>query len=336
MSQILFVGGGLDSVTGSGLAENNGGFHDTTYAPSCLLVGPGLTATATCLDSTVTPTTVTNGQTFFGHFGFNFTNAYATGNPVVVLNDSAGFPWVSIRSNGGSPTFGVYYNSNTGASPTWTQVGANFTMNQNSAPYQRLDISVIINTGGSHTVTVWNREVQVAVGTFTQASFTNIKTMGLTGAVGGSGEFWELIMTEGQSTVGARVGYSLANAIGTTSGWTGVFGNVNPVVCTDATTNTSGTAAQKTTYNFADIVVPATNTIKCVWQWIRGKNDGTAPSNIKVVCRSAGTDYPGASNVPGITTAYSALPGRYDVDPATGVAWTQTGFNAAEFGYLSA
>jgi hypothetical protein len=336
MSQVLFVGGGLDSVTGAGLAENNGGFHDATYAPSCLLAAPGVSWTATCLDASVTPTTVVGGQTFYGHFGFNFTNPYATGNPVVVLNDSAGFPWVSIRSNGGSPTFGLYYNSNTGASPTWTQIGANFSMAQNTSPYQRLDISVAIGGGGSHTATVWNKEVQVATGNFTQASFTNIQTMVGTGPVGGSGEFWEIIMTEGQSTVGSRVGYSLANGAGTNAGWTGAFSAVNPAVCTDATNNTSGTAAQKSTYAFGDITVPATNTIRSVWQWIRGKNDGSAPSNIKVVCRSAGTDYPGAANVPGITTTFKALPGRFDVDPATSVAWTQTGFNAAEFGFLSA
>lgn len=337
MSQVLFVGGGLDSVTGSVLSENNGGFHDNTYAPSCLLCGPGGFWDAVCLDAALAPVSVVAGQTFYGHFGFNFTNPYATTNPVVQLRDSAGFPWLAIMSNGGSPTFGLYYNSNTGGAPTWTQLGANFAMAQNTGPYQRLDIKVVIDAGGNHTATVWNKEVQVATGAFTQALLTNIRSMRGFAPVGGSGEFWEFLMTEGFTTVGARVGYGLPNGAGTNAQWTGTFGNVGEAVNDDSTTNATSTVGQKTTYNVGDITVPVNYAIRSVFQWIRGKNDGSSPANIKGVCRSAGTDYVAAANAPGIVTGtFGPLPVRYDNDPATAAAWTQAGFNAAEFGYQSA
>lgn len=338
MSRILFIGGGLDSVTGSVLSENNGGFHDNTYAPSCLLVGPGGFFDAVCLDATLTPVSVVGGQTYYGHLGFNFTNPFANGDKMLVANDSAGFPWVAIRSNGGSPTFALYYNSGTGAAPVWTQLGANFNMAQNTAPYQRLDLKVFIDGAGTnHIATVFNKEVQVATGTFAQAAFTNIRSMRGYAPTGGSSEFWEFAQTQDISLVGARIAYSLPNGAGTNAGWTGTFNQVNPVVCTDATSNTSTVAAQKTTYAFGDIALPGGDVVKGVFHWVRGKNDGAGPSNIKSVCRSAGTDYPAAANAGGIGLAYNALPAaRYDVDPATGLAWTQAGFNAAEFGFLSA
>lgn len=337
MPQVLFVGGGLDSVTGSVLSENNGGFHDSTYAPSCLLCGPGGFWDAVCLDAALAPVSVVGGQTFYGHVGFNFTNPYANGDNMLQARDSAGFPWVAIRSNGGSPTFGLYYNSGTGGAPVWTQLGANFAMAQNpGTPFQRLDLVIAIGGTGNHVATLFNKEVQVATGAFTQAAFTNVRSMRGFAPTGGSGEFWELAMTESQTTVGNRVAYSLPNAIGTTSGWTGVFGDVGEAVENDATTNSSNAVGQKTTYNTTDITLPSGYFIRSVFRWFRGKTDGSSPANFKSVVRSAGADYVAAANVPGIGAAYGPLPARVDTDPATGLNWTQAGFNAAEFGKQSA
>jgi hypothetical protein len=335
MSQVLFLGGGLDSVTGNALSENNG-FFDGTYAPSCLLVSPGGYWDAVCLDASLTPVSVNGGSTWYGHAHFNFTNPYSTGDPLLQAKDSAGNPWVAIRSNGGSPTFGLYYNSGTVAAPVWTQLGANFTIAQNTSPFSRLDLKIDIGATGNHVATLYNREVQVATGAFTQALFTNVRSMRGYAPTGGSSEWWEFIMTEGFSTVGARVGYSLPNGAGANAGWTGAYTDVNEAVNSDATVNSTVSAGLKSTYTMGDITVPATFAIRAVFQWIRGKNDGSSPANIKAVARSGGADYVGAANMPGITGAFNALPARYDTDPATGLGWTQTTFNAAEFGFQSA
>lgn len=85
----------------------------------------------------------------------------------------------------------------------------------------------------------------------------------------------------------------------------------------------------------SDVTVPTNYAIAAVFHFILGKNDGAAPVNIKSVVRQGSTNYDYATNVPGISTGYAALPARYDVDPATGLPWTQSGFNSAEFGYLS-
>lgn len=340
MAAVLFVGGGLDSATGVSIGEI-AGFNDATYAPSALDIANGQASWGifTCLDAALAPTTVVGGQTFFGHFGWNYTNPYAAGNVMCALRDSAGNPWVEIRTAAGSPNFGLYYNSGTAGAPVWTQIGANFAMAQNPGGAEhRIDIRVDIGGAGNHVAYVYNKEVLQVSGAFTQALFTNIRDMQIF-AGGGAGNHcmvWEAAITEGISLIGARVGYALATGAGTNAGWTGTFNLINPAVCTDATNNNSAVAAQKTTYAWGDVVVPATNTIREVWQWMRAKNDGSNPSNIKAVVRSAGADYPAAANAPGITNAFGALPARWAVDPATGVAWVQAGFNAAEFGFLSA
>jgi hypothetical protein len=209
MSQVLFVGGGLDSATGVTIGEITG-FNDTTYAPSALDVQNGQSSWAifTCLDpSTMAPTTVTTGQTWFGHFSWNFTNPYSTLDKMLFVRDSSGNPWVAIRCNGGSPTFGLYYNSGTGGTPVWTQLGSNFSMVQNSSPYQRLDVKVFIDGAGTnHSATVFNKEVQQATGTFSQASFTNIQDMQIFAGGGASNHcmIWEVAMTQDISTIGCR------------------------------------------------------------------------------------------------------------------------------------
>jgi hypothetical protein len=167
MSRILFVGGGLDSFTGVSITEITG-FNDTTYAPSALDITNGQASwgIATCHDPvSMAISPVAAGNTWYGHFSWNFTNPYANGNNQCFVNDSAGFPWVAIRCNGGSPNFGLYYNSGTGAAPVWTQIGVNFAMPQNTAPYQRLDIVIGIDPAGTnHIVTLYNKEIQQVTG----------------------------------------------------------------------------------------------------------------------------------------------------------------------------
>jgi hypothetical protein len=210
-------------------------------------------------------------------------------------------------------------------------------MPQNTSPYQRLDIVVAIGATGNHVASVYNREALVATGAFTQAAFTNIRSMRGFAPTGGSSEWWEIAMTEGFSTITARISYSLSNAAGSNAGWTGTFGNVGETVNDDTTTNSAAAAGLKTTYNVGDITVPGTFTIRSVWQWMRAKTDGSSPANIKAVCRRGGVDYVGAANVPGLSaTTFGPVPARYDADPSTGATWTQANFNAAEFGFQSA
>lgn len=339
MSQILFVGGCLDSLAASALTQDftygSAPYFDNTYTGIAVACTNGQTTwwEATCLDGTLTPTSVVGGQTWYGHFNFNFTNPYSNGHVLLDVKDSTGNPWVSLRCKGGSPTWGLYYNSGTVAAPVWTQLGADITMAQNSAPYPRLDVVVVIGATGNHTASVYNKEALVATGTFTQALFTNIRSMR---GYGGQlyGFFSEIAMTEGLSTIGARIGCSTSNAAGTNSGFTGAYTDLNDT--SDTTLNTSGVAGQKTTYNVSDLTVPANNVIRAVFQWIRGKNDGSSPQNIKPVVRSGGADYVAAANAPGISGALGPLPARYDVNPATGLNWTQAEYNAAEFGFQSA
>ena len=49
------------------------------------------------------------------------------------------------------------------------------------------------------------------------------------------------------------------------------------------------------------------------------------------VIRHSGVDYPGAAITPGTSYAYGLAIAA--TNPGTSAAWTEAGFNAAEFGY---
>jgi hypothetical protein len=60
------------------------------------------------------------------------------------------------------------------------------------------------------------------------------------------------------------------------------------------------------------------------------------PGNIKALLRAAGTDYV-SGDLAGIGIGYAGIGFRYDTDPATGLQWTDTEWNAPiEMGFVSA
>lgn len=61
------------------------------------------------------------------------------------------------------------------------------------------------------------------------------------------------------------------------------------------------------------------------------KKSDTGTCAVAPVIRHAGTDYAGADLNPGTTYTYGLA--VQPVNPGTGVQWTESGFNAAEFGY---
>ena len=106
----------------------------------------------------------------------------------------------------------------------------------------------------------------------------------------------------------------------------------------DATFNTtdyveSATAGQKDTYAFGDISHAPPAIFSVVLTAVAQKDDAGARA-LKLVARSGGTDYSGAAATLN-QGSYLRLADVREVDPATGAAWTQTSYNAAEIGFES-
>lgn len=344
MPSVMFCGGRLDSLTvvgGSPVEVTTAGTFDSSYADSSVrCVGTTDIIQATFLDASNTPVDLTTGQTGFIHWEQHHdqdSGSYVGANQNgVVLVNSAGQPWVAIRSSAAGGPFGLYYNSGTGASPVWTQVGTTTFVQVINTRYT-YDLKITL--GSPHTIELSRGgSVVIAATTFTQAALTALRgwrASSYFAAVGVNAFYSQIMATEGRSTVGGKVKYSRATAAGGNTGWTGAYTNVNEAVNSDVTIDTAATAALRQTYAMGDVTVPSGYSIATVMHFLRAKNDGAAPANIKSAVRQSVTNYDYASNMPGIGTSFAPLAARYDTDPATAAAWTQSGFNSAEFGYLS-
>ena len=342
MPQVLFAGGRLDSLSvmaGAPIEQTYAGSFDTAYCDNSVrLVSAADLIQATFLDATNNPVNVTTGQTVYVHFeffpGISNTVFVAATNHVLLI-DSAGNPWLTLRGISGT-TLGLFYNSGTAGAPVWTQIGAAvFT----PAASTRAIFDIKLTLGAPHSVEWSINNNLVQAGTFTQALLTSLRALqmgnhylGITAYL----SYSQMLATEGRSTINAHVKYSRATAAGSNAGWTGAFTNVNEAINSDATIDTAVTAGLRQTYAMSDVTIPAGYSIATVMHFLRAKNDGTAPNTIKSSVRQGVTNYDAANNVLGIGTSFAPCAARYDTDPSTALAWTQAGFNAAEFGYLSA
>jgi hypothetical protein len=102
----------------------------------------------------------------------------------------------------------------------------------------------------------------------------------------------------------------------------------------DTTYNFASAASLKDTFNTADITVPAGYAIAAVIPvaWAKRSNAGVA-SQISLVAKDGSNTTVSSAKTP--TTSYGPIWDRFTTDPSS-VAWTQTTFNADEFGYQSA
>lgn len=335
-NEILFAGGRFETVSVVGGVVNQvttAGRFDSNYADQALnhntFTGQSQSGLYTVTGNILTPRTVTSGTfyTHYDHYGALYGGG-APGTNMVELVDSNSHPWFAIRGVNGS-LFGIHYNTGTGASPSWTIIGSTSAIGNNTL--ESFDIEFIF--GSPNTVNVYRNGSLWRNGTFTQGLFTNIAGVRY-GQSGNDGMYSQLLSTEGISTIGAKVRTIRATGAGTTNQWSNTHTAVNEVTASDLTVQSAATAGLKSTHAMGDITVPTGFEIRTVFNWMRAKNDGAAPNNIKSVLRQGGVDY-ATANLSGVGVGYASVGARYDLAP-NGTNWTQSELNAIEAGYESA
>jgi len=132
-----------------------------------------------------------------------------------------------------------------------------------------------------------------------------------------------------------RVDALYPTGAGATTGWTPSAGAnwqcVDDTVPNDDTDYTSAAAAGVTdTFVVPDAPVVGA-AIYGVQHCVSAKKSDAGAAAIAAVVRHSGVDYVGADLNPG--TAYAVLQQIHATNPGTAAAWTEAGFNAAEFGY---
>lgn len=125
----------------------------------------------------------------------------------------------------------------------------------------------------------------------------------------------------------------LATANGTHTDGTGTFTDINEAVLDDATSINLPIVGNRKSFTKSSISVPAGYAISAMV--IAGRATVASPaSDGKANIRSGGTTY--ASAGLGLTAGIEPFNYMATTDPATGSAWTQAGFNSAEFGIEAA
>lgn len=196
--------------------------------------------------------------------------------------------------------------------------------------------------GSTGTCTVRLNGTQVLADTaldtlYTSATLTRA-AIGSTGA--GTRDFDDLyIASVSGGLVTAFLGDVTVSAIypngaGNSTGWTPSAGSnyqcVDEAVVNDDTDYVSTSVnTTKDLYAFGDAPVGAD--IRGVQLLIAARKGADGPGQITPVVRSNSTDYDQTAQGLGGTT-YQYLRTMVEADPATSAAWTESGFNAAEFG----
>ena len=134
-----------------------------------------------------------------------------------------------------------------------------------------------------------------------------------------------------------RIDVRYPTAEGTSSQWTPSAGTDNALMLDEVAPNddtdytSTSTVGQKDTFVVADAPVVGAAVLG-VQVNISAKKSDAGVCGIAPVVRHGTTDYPGTAQNPGTTYSYLVQP--YSLNPGTGAAWTEAGFNAAEFGYI--
>ena len=124
----------------------------------------------------------------------------------------------------------------------------------------------------------------------------------------------------------SAAGNSAAWTPSTGSNWQNVDDNPSNG---DTDYNSSSTVGQKDTHNCTDVTV--TGAILAVKHNITHRKDDAGTRQVCGVVRSGTTDFDGTTRT--CASSYVVSADLYETDPNTAAAWTNTNFNAAQFGY---
>jgi hypothetical protein len=327
-SRWLFAGGDLGMMRQSGapIINTSTATRNSTYADHSLRTNATTDIIyADFIDSAGASDSVTSGEAAWLHWTGYYTGTASAATIVALLNGSDQ-PWLALRTTTGSGTLGLYYNSGTGASPTWTLIGSTFAV----ANTTRAEFDIKLTISSPHEAELYKDGSLVASGTFTQASLTAIEAALFTSPNASAYYYSEIMASVGINTVGGHVYYGKPSGAGATSGWTGASTTIDDVGIDDTDLISSGSAGQKSTFAYADVPALASGyALGDLFMWTRGKNDGAAPANIKPVRRTSGGVDNVGSSFTGIGAGFVDFLTRY-----SGI--TETEYNGSQFGVESA
>lgn len=322
VGQVLDVASGMSARMTTSIQINTGQFADAMFRTDAGVADPAVP-----------------GDDVYIHMtwdGFNTGTAAAVMGEV---RDNSNQPYVSIRKTAVTGELGLYFNSTTGASPTWNLGGVLQT--NHSGGYSQpvaMDVRVVLGTSGNswlHTAEFFFANARVSSFTFTNANFQSISRWSPTGFQNISARWGELWGTIGIPTPGS-LGFEMRHtdmtgATNTTA--SGTYTDINEAVVNDTTNVVSNAAGQIFLANITDVTFPTGMLCYGVNGIIRWKHDGTAPTQLKVRLNvsSADADYATQAGSTGYVETFQ----RWSLNPTTGLRFTNSEINAMKAGFFT-
>lgn len=145
-----------------------------------------------------------------------------------------------------------------------------------------------------------------------------------------------VLMDDSGSTLNDFIGDCRINTVyptsaGDTTQWTPIsgsnFDNVNDSPANDAVYNSDHTAGNRDLYNVGDLGAVSILHVSTLYRLV---NSDAGSRQVKTIAKVSGTVYDGPTVSPSTTVLY--FTSDFTVNPATGLQWTYTEFNAAQFG----
>lgn len=190
---------------------------------------------------------------------------------------------------------------------------------------QQLDMKIVAGAGGS--IDIWKAGTSVVSASGGNAAFDNIAAVR---HYAGSSitSYWSQIISTDFDLRNFRSMAAAINGNGADTAGTGSFSDINETPLNEATAIVLPAVGNAKSFTKASLTIPNGFSIDSAWANGRGRVSGGVVTDGKFGFRSAGTDY---------VSAGLAFNGGYEprmhyttTDPATGAAWTQASFNAAE------
>lgn len=190
----------------------------------------------------------------------------------------------------------------------------------------RIDMKIVC--GASGTIDIWKAgTLATSASSGMNAAMDNIAAVQFTAY---ASTRWSQMFGLNFDTRDLRLIEPAINANGTHTDGSGTYTDINETPLDESTAILLPAVNDMKTFTKAAITIPSGYIIDSAWVNARERVTGGTVTDADHVFRSGGTDYPSSGRAP--AAAYEPRMYYSATDPATGVAWTQSGYNNAEVG----
>jgi len=254
---------------------------------------------------------------YWASFLYQFGSSPGTGQPWQFA-DNAGTQMFRANLVGTRTVQFQYWNGS-----AWTNIGSTYAFASSSVNY-RCDLHVVPGASGSFEFYV--NGVSVLTGSASMTAFASLRKF-RHGPLGSTQYISEIVIAS-ESTVAHRVKTVPPTANGTDTDGTGAITTINEAVMSTATYLELSTAGHKRSWVNANPSL--TGNIRAVSVTAYAMRvDATGPQKIKPYVLISGTRYYGTTFT--LTTGFLPYQYVWELNPATGVAWTAANVNSTAF-----